>query len=240
MKKILLILLSVLFLAFVIFVFAFGKEGAAYFRTWADGRNTAVISYIRNPEEHQDWELEALSRCGDAPFVLPTNGFIGYLYYDSFSPLKIHQGLDIFGGTKAGVVPVYAPYDGFLTREETWKSSLIIRVPEDPIDPDRQIWIYMTHLADAQGNSLIEAKFPAGASEIPLQKGDLLGYQGDYSGNPLRPVGVHLHISIVKDDGQGHYLNELYIDNTLDPSPYFGMDLNAKSAQDTVPACQKN
>ena len=240
MKKLLLIVFVLLVLAILVFVFAFGKEAAAYFRTWADGRNTAVISYIRNPQEHRDWELEALSHCGDAPFALPTSGFIGYLYNDSFSPLKIHQGLDIFGGTEAGDTAVYAPYDGFLTREEGWKSSLIIRVPEDPLDPERQIWIYMTHLADAQGNSLIEAKFPPGASEIPVKTGELLGYQGNYSGNPLRPVGVHLHFSIVKDDGQGHYLNELKIENTLDPSPYFNIELNAQTAPKSSPTCQNN
>jgi len=41
---------------------------------------------------------------------------------------------------------------------------------------------------------------------------------------------VHLHLSIVKDDGTGHYMNETILANTLDPSPYFGMDLNAKTA----------
>lgn len=31
---------------------------------------------------------------------------------------------------------------------------------------------------------------------------------------------MHLHFSIVKDDGNGRFLNELRIENTLDPSPY--------------------
>ena len=31
-----------------------------------------------------------------------------------------------------------------------------------------------------------------------------------------------------QDDGNGHYLNELDINNTLDPSPYLGFELNAK------------
>jgi polysaccharide pyruvyl transferase WcaK-like protein len=43
-------------------------------------------------------------------------------------------------------------------------------------------------------------------------------------------VGVHLHFSIVRDDGSGKYLNELEINNTLDPSLYFGLNLNAKNA----------
>ncbi len=181
--------------------------------------------------------MEALTHCGDAPFVLPTHGFIGYLYKDSFTPLKLHTGLDIFGGTAVGETPIYAPYDGFLTRESDWKSSLILRVPEDPLNPGEQIWVYMTHLADVQGNSLIEATFPPGTHEVAVKQGDLLGYQGNYSGYPGSPTGIHLHISIVKDDGKGKYLNELQIENTLDPSPYFGMQLNADIAAKSSPTC---
>jgi hypothetical protein len=51
-------------------------------------------------------------------------------------------------------------------------------------------------------------------------------------------VGVHLHFSIVRDDGAGKYLNELDILNTLDPSPYFGFELNAKSLKSSeIPGC---
>ena len=152
--------------------------------------------------------------------------------------LKLHTGLDIFGGNPVGVTPIYAPYDGFLTRESDWKSSVIIRIPEDPLDPSRQIWVYMTHLADVDGNPLIDEAFPAGTHEKPVKKGDLIGYQGNYSGYPGSPTGIHLHISIVKDDGDGH-LNEMQISNTLDPSPYFGMQLHADRVDknDKRPVC---
>ncbi|HOZ37377.1 MAG TPA: M23 family metallopeptidase [Anaerolineaceae bacterium] len=207
-------------------------------RTYLGGRNKMVIDYIRNPERHPEFEADALTRCGDAPFLLPSKGFIGYLWGDSFKPFHRHQGIDIFGGTEPGKTPVYAPYDGFLTREESWRSSLIIRIPQDPLDPSRQIWLYMTHLADAEGNSFIESAFPPGTYDKPIYAGDLLGFQGDYSGDPDRPVGVHLHFSIVMDDGSGNYLNELEIRNTLDPTPYFGFELNAK-VQDMseIPRC---
>lgn len=207
-------------------------------RTYLGGRNKMVISYLRNPERHLDYEAQALTQCADAPFLMPSKGFIGYLWNDSFKLFKRHQGIDIFAGTEAGKAPVYAPYDGFLTREEGWRSSLIIRIPQDPLDPSRQIWLYMTHLADPGGNSFIDSAFPPGTREKPVFKGDLLGYQGDYSGDPARPVGVHLHFSIVRDDGTGHYLNELDILNTLDPSPYLGFELNAKNlGTSEVPRC---
>lgn len=185
------------------------------------------MQFIRNPDQYSSWTQKALTRCNNAPFISPTDGFIGFLWEDSFRPFHRHQGVDIFGGSSPGITPVYAVADGYLTREVTWKSSLTIRVPSDPLQPGRQIWVYYTHLADPEGKSTILSKFSPGISDIPIRQGDLLGYQGNYSGDPGNPVGVHLHISILKDDGHGHYLNELKIKNTLDPSRYFGLPLNA-------------
>lgn len=201
-------------------------------------RTRRVISFIRNPQKKTGWITPALSRCHDStPFTFPSEGYIGYLWDDSFRPGHRHQGIDIFSGTPPGATPVYAAYDGYLTRQSDWKSSLIIRIPEDPLNPTRQIWIYYTHLADDFGQSLILDQIPPGTYDLPVQAGDLLGYQGNYSGNPGNPVGVHLHFSIVKDDGSGSYLNELKITNTIDPSPYFDLPLNAKENPDQIPTC---
>ncbi len=95
-------------------------------------------------------------------------------------------------------------------------------------------------MADKDGNSFISEAFPPDTHEVFVEAGTLLGYQGDFSGTPNNPVGVHLHFSVVKDDGSGKYLNELDIDNTLDPSPYFGLPLNSKSNTDTVPVCRES
>lgn len=200
-------------------------------------RNMALMQWLRDPKAHQEWKVIGGERCRNSVFIIPSDGYIGYLWGDSFRPFHQHQGIDIFSGTAYGVTPVFAAYDGYLTRLEGWKSSLIIRIPEDPLQPDRQIWIYMTHLADSAGNSLIDARFPAGSEEIPVRTGDLLGYQGNYSGNPGNPVGVHLHFSIVNDDGSGNFLNELEIKNTLDPSPYFNLELNGAKNSGKIPVC---
>ncbi len=114
---------------------------------------------------------------------------------------------------------------------------MIIRVPSDPLEPGRQIWIYYTHMADANGNSFVSPDFPPGTSEKPVEAGTLLGRQGDYSGDPNNPVGVHLHISIVKDNA-GQFMNELEIRNTYDPSPYFGLPLNGDKNPEQVPECE--
>jgi hypothetical protein len=122
---------------------------------------------------------------------------------------------------------------------EDWKSSVIVRVPEDPLNKGRQIWLYYTHMAGPSGDSTISPEFPAGVEEVYVEAGTLLGYQGNYSGDPGNPVGVHLHFSIVLDDGSGRFLNELQIENTLDPSPYLGLPLNAIVNPGEIPLCRE-
>jgi murein DD-endopeptidase MepM/ murein hydrolase activator NlpD len=196
------------------------------------------LEWARDPQGHADWAIKANERCQNSVFQFPSDGYIGFLWGDSFRPGHTHQGLDIFSGTEAGSAPVYAAYDGYLTRLPDWKSSLIIRIPSNPLQPGEQIWTYYTHLADPDGKSFISEEFPPGTYEVFVKSGTFLGTMGNYSGNPRNPVGVHLHFSIVKDDGSGNYLNELDFDNTLDPSPYFNLPLNARENKNTIPNCQ--
>ena len=215
--------------------------GAFFLFRWfsrSSGRFPEVLATIRNPQRHPEWLISAGSNCNAAPFSMPTDGFIGFIWDDSFRPGHRHQGLDIFGGAKPGVTPVYAAYSGYLSRLPEWKSTVIIRVPNDPLEPGRQIWTYYTHMADSNGASYIADPFSPGTSEIYVEEGTLLGYQGNYSGDPNNPTGVHLHFSIIKDDGDGSFRNELEIKNTLDPSPYLGMQLDANKNPDEVPTCE--
>jgi hypothetical protein len=203
------------------------------------GRSSRVVAWIRNSSAHPDWAVQAGTHCSSgAPFLMPTDGLIGYLWDDSFQAGKRHQGIDIFGGTQVGVTPVIAAYPGFLTRLPAWKSAVIVRLPSDPLQPGRQIWLYYTHMADPNGNSFISPDFPPGTVEKYIEAGMLLGYQGNYTGDAANPSGVHLHFSIVLDNGKGSFRNELDIDNTLDPSPYLGLPLNAKSNDGEVIVCK--
>lgn len=201
-------------------------------------RGLAVGTFLRNPASQAGLVIRAGVRCGGAPFIFPTDGMVGFLWDDSFRPGHRHSGIDIFAGTAAGITPVYAAYPGYLTRQIDWKSSLIARIPSDPLQPGRQVWVYYTHLADRDGNSFIAADFPPGTTEKYVEAGTLLGYQGDYSGSPDNPVGVHLHLSIIEDDGNGRFKNELEIENTYDPSPYFGLELNANRKPGGIPICE--
>jgi len=196
-----------------------------------------VRAWFDDPRAHPEWTMRAGTRCGEAPFLFPTDGFAGFLWGDSFRLGHRHQGIDIFAGADPGLTAVVAAYPGYLTRLPDWKSSVILRIPHDPFDPRRQIWLYYTHMADPDGNSFVASAFPPGTSEMPVEAGTLLGYQGNYSGDAGNPTGVHLHFSIVLDDGQGKFRNELEIDNTLDPSPYLGLPLNARTNAGALPVC---
>jgi len=210
--------------------------GYYMYRTNA-GRGDKFYQWMKNPASHPDWKLLAGSQCGSAPFLFPTDGFVGFLWGDSFGIRHTHQGIDIFAGTDVNITKVISAYPGYLTRLPDWKSSVIVRVPSDPLNPGQQIWLYYTHMADQYGNSFISEEFPAGTSEKYIEAGIFLGKQGNYSADPNNPVGVHLHFSIVEDDGTGQFKNELDIKNTYDPSPYLGLSLNGYENRNDVPLC---
>jgi len=230
-------------LKIVLILAAAGALGLViYYLAWYGLRPDRLLhfrQFMRDPESHADWTIQANDRCGVAPFQFPTDGYIGFLWGDSFRPGHTHQGIDIFGGRESGATAVYSAHEGYLTRLEDWKSSLIIRIPSDPLEPGRQIWTYYTHLADSEGNSYIDEAFPPGTTELFVEAGTLLGYQGNYSGSPDNPTGIHLHFSIVKDDGDGSFRNELEFRNTMDPSPYFDLPLNGRQNRDTIPVCSQ-
>ncbi len=223
----------------LVLILVFGYLLLLNFRPSAE-RLARLRQFWADPEVHSDWMINAGERCGDAPFLMPTDGFVGFLWGSSFRPGHQHQGIDVFGPSGPdglGETKVVAAYDGYLTRLPDWRSSLIIRIPQDPLQPSRQIWLYYTHLADAEGNSFILETFPPGSTDIFVKSGDLLGYQGNYSADPDNPTGLHLHFSIVKDNGEGRFENELEIRNTFDPSPYLGIDVNADRVGNAVVVC---
>ncbi len=228
---------KLVFIALLIAILIAGAYLYFSFRR-SSARAAQVFDWFRDPSSRPELMMTAGSKCGTAPFIFPTDGLIGFIWDDSFRPAHRHSGLDIFSGTEVGVTPVTAAYPGYLTRQSDWISTVIIRVPEDPLQAGRQIWVYYTHMADPQGNSFISSDFPAGIKEVYIEAGTFLGYQGNYSGDPNNPVGVHLHISVVEDDGFGNFKNELEIDNTYDPTPYFGLPLNANVNPDTIPTCK--
>lgn len=194
-------------------------------------RNDALNAWFSDPASRPALATEFSEPCPGYPFLVPSAGLVGGLpwnaAYGPYTVLNPHPGIDIFGLGAPGTIPIYAAYDGELTREEGWRSAVIIR-HADPLQPGRTIWTYYTHMADLSGEqSYIVDRFPPGSENIPVRQGELIGYQGVYNGGLTAPrVGLHLHFSIVTSDLLGRYKNEAVFENTLDPTPYLGLALN--------------
>jgi murein DD-endopeptidase MepM/ murein hydrolase activator NlpD len=211
-----------------------------YFNSYVQSGRWAFFAEIRtDPETFAKYAIQSGTHCGNALFAFPTSGVVLGLWDQSYHIGHHHAGIDIFSGAEPGVTPVYAAYPGYLTRLPDWRASLIIRIPSDPLEPGRQIWTYYTHLANEDGQSFISAEFPQGTSEKFVEAGTFLGYMGNFSGDPGTPTGLHLHFSVVKDDSNGYFLNELNIHNTYDPSPYFNLSLNHKKNPNDIPLCEQ-
>jgi murein DD-endopeptidase MepM/ murein hydrolase activator NlpD len=217
--------------------------------------------WVRDPQAFPDRWVPGGRRCGDALMLVPTAGYVGFTRGDSFGPGHQHSGLDIFSPDgEPDTTPVLAAFDGYLTREADWKSTVILRHPDLPVpegsDSGRRdgggnsegdgdgigmmagetIWTYYTHMASAAGDrSFVSPDFPAGTRERFVAAGTVLGRQGRWSGNPGEPTGLHLHFSIVRSTLDGGYADETHLSNTLDPLPFLGLDLE----EDGVVRCRE-
>ena len=191
-----------------------------------------IRAWFADPSAHPEWWVNVNTTCGAAQMIMPTTGYVGVGYGDSFRPGHNHTGYDIFSPDGVeNITPVVAAYDGYLTREGDWRSAVIIRHPDFPDFSSvpagvsgSQIWTYYTHMASAEGTvSYISTNFPPGTHEVFVKAGTLLGYQGTWSGDPGNPVGLHLHFSVVKSTLDGGYMNETELANTYDPAPFLGV-----------------
>ena len=208
--------------------------GLAGFVAWTYSNRSVdrimlIGTWFDDPSAYPDWFVEGGTYCPGAPMMFPSDGFIGVGWGDGAPPMYEHTGYDIFSPAGAdNITPIYAAYDGYLTRESNWLSTVIIRHPDFDELPEvtqgGQIWTYYTHMASADGNEVyVSPEFPAGTREKFVEAGTLLGYQGTWSGRPNDPVGLHLHFSVPITLPSGGYANETIIANTLDPAPFLGI-----------------
>lgn len=193
--------------------------------------NAALVRWFDDPASRPELTTAFDEPCPGYPFLVPSSGFVGGLPwnapYGPYNLLNPHPGIDLFGVGEPRSVPVVAAYDGWLTREADWVSTVILR-HDDPLHPGETIWTYYTHMANLSGTeSYILLEFPPGTDQAPVEQGDLLGYQGVYNGGPgSYRIAMHLHFSLVRSDADGSYRNEAVFANTLDPTPYLGLPLN--------------
>lgn len=166
-------------------------------------------------------------QCPDAPWPLPTRSEMGMLWYG--------RALGFMAESYENIAPVYAVADGLLTRREDWNDAVAIQ-HDDPLHPGETIWTFYGGMADAQNaRSFVAEAFPPGIEELPIQAGDLLGYQGRWWEGEMR---VHAHFIITPARADGSFpaalVNraketdeplpyELEKRGRLNPTPYLGV-----------------
>lgn len=179
-------------------------------------------------EPHQVTQYGPLNpdQCPAAPWLLPTKSEMGIWW--------INRQLIMMGMGEENTIPVTAVADGWLVRQDDWNDVIAIQ-HENPFEPGQYLWVYYSGLADAaNGVSYILPEFAPGSQRIPVQKGQLLGYQGRWRN---RAIWVHLNFIIVQpleDGSPPPYLPDIWyaigparIDalpkgGFIDPSPFLG------------------
>lgn len=146
------LILSVAGLLLILYLAQQTYQGVRFLLNINDPRNQTFVQWATgNDTERAALITAQREACPGAPFILPTDGFIGLLYEDPRSPYSSsnpHQGIDIFSEGEAGATLVYAAYDGYVTRDVGWRSALILRIPDDPLRSGNQVWLYYAHMAD--------------------------------------------------------------------------------------------
>jgi len=159
--------------------------------------------------------------CPGAPWRLPSDGLLGVQWKEG--------GLDFYDRGNEGAVPVYAVADGLLTRQSDWVDAVAIQ-HDDPLQLGQQVWSYYAGMGAANGtDSYVATEFPPGAEGIPVQAGQVLGYQGVWSGRPQWPMWLHAHFAVAR--GGPELPGQLTPETLMDPTPYLKLDI-ARAAED--------
>src|SRR6185503_8429147 len=208
------------------------KEYAAiiiFDRPWANERWTqemfdaidesyALSGIVAGNRVYVPYELktaEVLSACSGALWQLPSDGRLGVKWQD--------DGLMFFGQGNDGQVPIYAVADGLLWRPEGWTDGVIIE-HDDPLEAGKKIWTFYGGMSSADASeSFVVEEFPLGSKNIPVKAGQLLGYQGSWSGNPQWPMWIHVQFGLVR--ATGNFPETFNNFTILNPSQHLGLAL---------------
>ena len=163
----------------------------------------------------------SLPACPGALWQLPSDSTLGVQWREG--------GIDFLGQGNEGKVPVYAVADGMLTRLPGWVDAVAIQ-HDDPLHSGDKVWSYYSGMAAANGtDSYVAQDFPLGATGIPVNAGQLLGYQGTWSGKPFWPRWLHMHFAVVHLENQDDFPSELTSEEILDPTPYLNLKLKLET-----------
>jgi len=122
--------------------------------------------------------------CPRAAWPFPSSGALGLRWYN--------KTLSLMGVGYDNTVPVYAVAAGRLMRRADWPDAVAI-LHDDPLEPGRQVWAFYGGMASHDGQvSYVNAAFPPGSADVPVEAGTLLGYQGSYRYDWMR-----LHFAVL-------------------------------------------
>ncbi len=186
---------------------------------------TGVIAGNKVYSSIQPQASASLLACPGAVWRLPSDGSLGVQPKDG--------SLDFFGKGNEGKLPVYAVADGLLTRLPGWVDAVAIQ-HDDPLHPGKKVWSYYSGMGAPNGiDSYVAQDFPLGTANIPVKAGQLLGYQGSWSGTPQWPIWVHAHFTALNVPDPGTFPDKILLENIIDPLPYLGLtlDMNNKLTQ---------
>jgi hypothetical protein len=208
------------------------KEYAAiiiYDQPWANERWTqemfeaidasyALSDIVAGNRVYIPYELKAaevLNACPGALWQLPSDSRLGVKWQD--------DGLMFFGQGNEGQVPIYAVADGLLWRPEAWTDGVIIE-HDDPLQVGKKIWTFYGGMTSANGKeSFVAEEFPIGVKNVPVKAGQLIGYQGSWSGNPQWPMWIHVYFALVR--ATGNFPETFNNFTILNPSEHLGLAL---------------
>jgi hypothetical protein len=113
---------------------------------------------------------------------------------------------------------------------------------DDPLNPGRKVWSVYWNLLKANGvDELVSPAFPPGSSSVPVKQGQLLGYQGSYSGKPGFPGWGYLGFGVVGPGEDGQYPTQVGLKDWLDPRIYLGVDIPSNDSKQSAQSmgCKK-
>jgi hypothetical protein len=179
---------------------------------------TGVIAGNRVYSSIQPQASAGLLACPGAVWRLPSDGSLGVQPKDG--------GFDFYGKGNEGKLPVYAVDDGLLTRLPGWVDAVAIQ-HDDPLHPGKKVWSYYGGMGAPNGiDSYVAQDFPLGTANLPVKAGQLLGYQGSWSGTPQWPMWVHAHFAALNVSALGAFPDKILPENIIDPLPYLGLTLD--------------
>ena len=187
----------------------------------AINKSYRLVDIIAENRVYTSFEPAVTTRieaCPAAKWRLPSDASLGLEWSE--------KTLDFFGHGKEDSIAVYAVADGLLTRKPDWVDAVAI-LHEDPSDPTNKVWAIYSGMAAANGtDSYIVADFPPGVTDIPVKSGQLLGYQGTWSGTPQWPSWMHTFLVVFDTVRNDALPAAIPPGGQLDPAPFMGLSVD--------------